>query len=217
MIFQRVLKGIPGLQRADVLYMLTDGGIICNWWRNSPDRILRSDQIRRRLIERNIEWHLSHYDDPDPLMGNAPFRKNTPFISTTAGTVERRAAALTNELFSSFITALQFATQNFTRDGVVFYAYEFVLGKKSVPLEEFGEETRELNIWTTFQPYHPEGEIVVKIQIPPQRIERAELYDGPQAHSDLAAGFHPQPLDILDNHGVFAAPEDYANIRNALP
>ncbi|HEY0433965.1 MAG TPA: hypothetical protein VGC95_08840 [Chitinophagaceae bacterium] len=217
MIFQRVLKGIPRLTSGQVRHMLSDGGILCNWWRNSPNKTLPANEVRGRLTERNIEWHLSHYDDLDPLMGNEPFCDNTPFISTTAGSIQRNSALLTNESFSSFITALQFATNNFTDDGVIFYAYEFVLGKKSVELEEFAEETRELNIWTSFQPYHPEGEIVAKIWIPPQRLESAEFYNGPQAEADWDAGYRPQPLDVLDNQGVFAPPENFANIRNALP
>jgi hypothetical protein len=46
---------------------------------------------------------------------------------------------------------------------VVFYGYFNVLGRKALPLREFSEETRELNIWHAFQPFHPEGEIVAKI------------------------------------------------------
>jgi hypothetical protein len=217
MIFQHVLKGIPRLHPAHVSHMLTDGGIVCNWWRNSPNGILPCHEVRGRLTERNIEWHLSNYDVPDPLMGGAPFRENTPFISTTAGSVQRNEGLMINEVHSAFLTALQFATEGFTADGVIFYAYEFVLGKKSVEMEEFGEETRELNIWTSFQLYHPEGEVVAKIRIPPQRLERAEFYNGPRAIRELEAGRHPEPDDVLLNPGVYCPPEKYANIRNAIP
>jgi hypothetical protein len=86
MFFQKVLKGIAGLSRqdADATFL---AGIQCNWWRKV--RTISPEEIVQKLTADNLDWHLNHYADPDPRMNNAPFYENTPFISVTAGSVER--------------------------------------------------------------------------------------------------------------------------------
>ena len=212
MFFQKVLKGISGLQRSDADIMLRVG-IQCNWWRRV--RIISPAQVLDKLNDRNLDWHLNHYDDPDPLENNAPFFQNTPFISATAGVVERDAFRLRNIVFDPFITALQFATNNFTATGHVFYGYVFTLGRQSIELEEFAEEVRELNIYKNFMPYHPEGEITAKIQIRAPQIERWEEYDGATAHQEIASGQLPQPVHVELNP-LYASPERYCNIRGLV-
>ena len=138
-------------------------------------------EVVEKLTDRNLDWHLNHYDDPDPIMNNAPFYENTPFISVTAGAVEREAFFRRNIVFDPFVTALRFATRDFTIPGHVFYAYVFTLGRQSIDLREFAEEVRELNIYKNFLPFHPEGEITAKIEIAVPQIEKWEEYDGPAA------------------------------------
>ena len=121
-----------------------------------------------------------------------------------------------NEPHSAFLTALGFATRQFTIHGTVFYGYLNVIGKKALPLREFSEETRELNIWTAFQPFHSEGEIVAKISIPPPHLEKAEGYDGPGALADLIAGGMPTPPWVEHNIGIYARPEDYSNVLDPI-
>jgi hypothetical protein len=213
MIYQKVLKGIAGGDRVGARRVLSQTGIICNWWRQVNP--LPQNEIVVRLTERNIEWHLSRYDDHDPLTGR-PFGELTPFISTTAGGVGRDPYLMINEPHSAFVTAVGFATRQFTTRGVVFYGYVNVIGKKALPLQEFSEETRELNIWTAFQPYHWEGEIVAKISIPPPHLEKAECYDGPRVLADLNALRNPSPLWVEHNTGVYARPEKYSNVREPI-
>jgi hypothetical protein len=55
---------------------------------------------------RNLDWHRNSFTTPDPLQNNAPFCDNTPFISTTAGTVDRDTANYTNRLVPAWRTAL---------------------------------------------------------------------------------------------------------------
>ena len=212
MFFQKVLKGIAGLSRqeADMSFL---GGIQCNWWRRV--RTIRPDQIVEKLTARNLDWHLNHYVDPDPLMNNAPFYENTPFISATAGTVEREEFAQRNIVFDPFITALRFATGDFRTTGHLFYAYVFTLGRQSVDLCQFAEEVRELNIYTTFLPFHSEGEIAAKIEIRGPQIEKWEEYDGPAALAALQGVNLPQPTFTQVNP-IYAPPERYCNIRGLV-
>jgi hypothetical protein len=213
MIFQKVLKGIPGLSRDQAKSMVETQGILCNWWRQVNP--LPEPEVTGRLTEENLIRHLSAYDQPDPNATGRPFGHLTPFISTTAGAVERDAMAGRNVWFSAFLTALFFATNDFATDGVIFYAYVNTLGRKSVAMREFAEETRELNLWTSFQPYHPEGEIVAKIHIPPPHLERAEGYSGQKALDDLRHGRWPAPSWTENNPG-YVQPESLSNIREVL-
>src|SRR6476620_7770714 len=107
MFFQKTLKGISGLTNQQADHCLI-AGIHCNWWRRV--QTISSPEIVMKLNERNLDWHLNHYEDHDPLT-NAPFYENTPFISVTAGVVERSHFWQRNIIFDPFITALSFATQ----------------------------------------------------------------------------------------------------------
>jgi len=211
MFFQKILKGISGIQRSDADECFTQG-IICNWWRRM--HTITNVQRLEKLTPRNLDWHLNHYDDHDPFT-NAPFSKNTPYISATAGTVERDVFALRNIVYDPRFTALRFATNDFTTTGYVFYAYLFTLGKEAIPLEEFAEEVRELNIYKNFLPFHPEGEITAKIVIRGPQIERWEEYDGPAAERELRNARLPQPR-FKSVNSSYAAPERYCNIRGLV-
>ena len=212
MIFQKILKGIIGIDQATAQQRLDGAGIACNWWRAIDP--LPFSQIPQRLTEQNILWHLSNYDQTDPATG-LPFGDQTPFISTSAGAVERDAYFGMNYVHSAFITALAFATDNFQSDGAVFYGYVCVLGKKALPHVEFAEETRDLNLFHAYQPFHPEGEIVAKILIPSARLEKVEGYTGAGALDDWSAGRWPRPAWRIDNPN-YARPEDYSNVREAI-
>ncbi|MHB1082745.1 MAG: hypothetical protein ACYC67_25350 [Prosthecobacter sp.] len=213
MIFQKVLKGIAGITQAHARAMLDGDGIICNWWRDVG--LLPESEILDRLTEDDLLHHLTDYDVIDPITLRK-FGETTPFISTTAGGVQRDDSTAVNTRFSAFLTALSFATQGYTTRGVIFYGYLNVLGRKSVAMREFAEETRELNIWTDFQPYHSEGEVVAKISIPPTHLEKAECYDGPAALSDLQNLRVPVPQWTLANTARYVPPESICNVRDAL-
>ena len=130
--------------------------------------------------------------------------------------VERDAANAVNLRFSAFITALGFATDHFQSEGAIFYGYVNVMGRKSIRLQEFAEETRELNIWHDFQPYHREGEVVAKIAIPPAHLEKAEGYNGPDALKELKAKRIPIPSWTEQNTARYVPPIDICNIRDVL-
>jgi hypothetical protein len=84
---------------------LQESGILCNRWRNVGK--ITPKEIEQRLTERNLLWHFSHHDDPDPDEGNEEFGSHTPFDFTIAGATERDATGSRSLLDPPFMTALQ--------------------------------------------------------------------------------------------------------------
>jgi hypothetical protein len=212
MIFQKVLKGIGGITDDQAAHMLTRDGILCEWWRRVGE--ITPSQVKDKLTEDNLFWHLERYDDVHPET-NRPFNQDTPYISTTAGSIQRDQLLTRNVFYPPLLTAMQFATNWFRRAGYIFYGYVYVLGKKSLPLEEFAEEVRELNIYTSWLRFHKEGEIVAKIIIPSTRLSRVERYEPNPTLSALRRGAKPAPAWSLDNP-TFCPPEDFSNVRDVL-
>jgi hypothetical protein len=212
MVIQQVIKGLSNLTDQDVDYIF-HMGIICNWWRTQGH--LPQNEVPDRLTEQNLDWHQNSFAKPDPSQGNAPFYKNTPFISTTAGTVERDTVNRTNMLTPAWKSALYFATDRWTTDGWLLYCHLFLIGKRSVSMEAFSEELRELNIYTNFSPFYLEGEITAKLVIPTAQIERADFWDLSAAKAAIAAGSLPAPSKTLPN-SYYVKPEKYNNLRELL-
>jgi len=212
MIIQRVIKGISRISESQAMAMLA-GGIVCNWWKKVNP--LPRHEIPIRLTRRNLDWHQNHYDVPDPLEGGEEFRLHTPFISTTAGTVERDTFSRTNILNPAWKEALPFATDSWTSDGYLFYCCLLIIGRPSVELEAFAEELRELNVYPGFSPYQPEGEITAKITIPPAQIEKAEFWSKDEALKAVSNRNLPAPARILPNP-LFVPPSRYNNVRECL-
>jgi len=220
MYFQKVLKGIKDLSPDAAAGMIREDGIRCNAWRRAGG--MSASDISVQLTDNNILSHLNHYGDPLPATHaqsssteRLTYGNITPFISTTAGALQRFSSPGLNICFPAFMTALQFATANFTTRGFIFYAYLITLGKKAIPLVQISEEVRELQLYHHYLPYHREGEIVAKIVIPSPQIEKAEEYDGPAAIRDLRTGKVPAPLQTIPNSG-YAAPDIYCNIREIV-
>lgn len=218
MFFQKILKGIVGLTRDEAELICLDQGILSNWWRRKGTII--NGEIRTELTEATLLHHLNDYDKPLPAnhrwsgLGRT-YGDVTPFISTTAGAIQRDGYRRTNILFDPFLTALRFATNIYKDEGWIFYAYLVTLGKPSVPLQSFSEEVRELHVYQQFLPYHHEGEITAKVCIPAVCIQKAELYDGNASKSELIAGRKPAPVYTIDNP-YYTAPDNYSNIRELL-
>jgi hypothetical protein len=212
MIIQEVLKGISDISDADVNRMFTSG-ILCNWWRNVGT--ISAAEVPLRLTDRNLQWHQNRYEDPDPLEANEEFKRHTPYISTTAGSVVRDAFKSTNHLQPAWWQALLFATDFWKSDGWIFYCSVWILGRKAIGHQAFAEELRELHVYTDFSPFQPEGEITAKIQIPMAQIQRAEQWKLADVQAALASGNLPSPSRTLVN-ARFIDPADYSNVRRAL-
>jgi hypothetical protein len=215
MIIQSVIRGMHGISPAHVQTIL-DAGIECNLSRNNG--AIPYIDIPKLLSERNLEWQQDHYNDPDPAYAPTPneeFRRHTPFISTTAGTIERRKGR--NDTWRAFDMALRFATDGFKVDGYLFYCDLFVLGRPAVELQAFAEELRELNVRPRYSGYQIEGEILAKILIPPAQIERADFFDVARVNADLSAGIvpTPDPARSLKN-SLYVHPSRYSNVRTVI-
>ncbi len=214
MIIQQTLKGISGIDATAARTLLAQG-IPCNLVRRRGS--ISFVEIPSRLSLRNLDWHQNQYNTPDPLEGNEPFSWHTPFISTTAGTVERFISTSTNVKTPAWIEAVDFATSSFTVDGYVFYCYLWVVGRQTVKHEALSEELRELNVYTGFSPFQPEGEITAKINIPPAQIEKAEFWSASDAFDAVQNDVLPasDPAQTIVNR-LFVDPADYNNVRLAL-
>lgn len=210
-IIQQVIKGLSGLTDGHVDGIF-QGGLECNWWRTRG--YLPQNEVPSRLTYRNLDWHRHSFTKPDPQQGNARFSDNTPFISTTAGTVDRDVANRTNILTPAWKTALYFATDRWTKDGWLFYCYLFLIGKRAVLLEAFSEELRELNIYTAFSPFYIEGEVTAKLIIPTAQIAYAD-WSLSDAQAAIASGSLPTAIRTKINPHV-VKPEDYNNLRGLL-
>lgn len=214
--FQKFYKGLSDSaiineDRANA--MLRRDGIICRWW-DKADRISPA-QIQDKLTARNLYWHLNRYSDEDPTEGNERFFEHTPFISATAGTIERDSLRSRNYLHDPLITALRFATNNLRDDGFIFCGYVYTLGKRGVQLQPFAEEVRELNIYLDYLPFQPEGEITAKIIIPAVNLEKYERYEANVVRQQVRRGERIRPSATEYNMG-YAPPFRFANVREVL-
>jgi hypothetical protein len=87
MIVQWCIKGMHLGSDTEAQQILHNpGGLVSNWWRDAGT--IRPDEIRAKLTEANLDMHVNHFNDPDPVCGRE-FCQVTPFISLAAGVVER--------------------------------------------------------------------------------------------------------------------------------
>ncbi len=205
MFVQWAIKGISGggsgINDETARWIIdAEDGIRCNWWRNKG-RITCSE-TRAKLTAENLRRHVNEYDG---------FSRDTPFVSLTAGCVERDAAVATNRTIPARRTALQFATESGTQCGYLFYCWVIVALKQAVQIEGVAEEVRELNTYRSFSWYQTEGEITAKVQIPSNQIQKCEKYkrhDPAREEGMPPEWIHPNPK--------FVEPTVVSNIRGVI-
>lgn len=168
MYVQWCCKGISGITDADVTGAMQGGkGLVCRWWlKVNP---LPNHEIRDKLTRRNLDWHVNRYSDFDPTTSQ-PFCDGTPFISLTAGTVERDKYIQTNQAHPALKTALEFATDWGQTGGYVFFCYVIVALNPAVGVEAVAEEIRDLKTYRAWSAWNLEGEIAAKIKVPSNQI-----------------------------------------------
>jgi hypothetical protein len=205
MLIQRVYKGICGMARGEAEICLREMGISSRWWIGAGG--VTPSAVLAQLTEGALMRHLNDYDAFGPV---------TPFISTTAGSVVRDANGEINIIETAEYVATDFATDGFTQDGWVFSGYVFTLGRKAVPQQPFAEEVRELNVYTGYLPFQPEGELVAKFHLPAVQLEAAWPVKAKQDPRRPGAMLWPLKGGVLGNHGVYVPPEDIVNVRDVL-
>ena len=209
MFVQWAVKGLALLDDAVARKILEDGqGLPCNWWLRNEE--LDPADIRDKLTARNLDLHVNHFTAPDPASGK-PFNEETPFISLSAGTVERDATARTNFVHRARRTALWFGT-NFGRQptAYLFVCWVILAPRASIEVEHLAEEIRDLNAYRHFSPFQTEGEIVAKIQIPDNHIACCEKWQ-----LDTTKPECYRLVDTYDNPR-FVDPHRLTNVRELI-
>ncbi len=210
MIIQWAIKGINGgpngINDNEAHSIIDQGvGILCNWWRKVTT--ISPPQVRAKLTYDNLLRHVNQYDSIDPQTGN-PFFEDTPFISLSAGCVERVPFEKTNRLIPAKRTALSFATNWGTNPGYLFYCWVIVSLNQAVEIEGVAEEVRELNTYRSYSHYQIEGEITAKIQICSNQIQKCEKY------TPIPPG--PFRLDWRYDNPNFNEPNKVSNLRELV-
>jgi hypothetical protein len=211
MIVQQCIKGVwgndgspytnSGLTPQEAVDRVKHGhGLLSNWWRSVS--AISPQEIRQKLTTTALDQHVNNYDS---------VRNGTPFISLTAGCVERNKYYRTNTIHSAVDTALQFATENGTRPGILFYCWVIVGLKPAVGVEAVAEEIRELNSYRKWSAWQLEGEIAAKINIPANQIERIEWWEPNRGNlSQVSKGSDWNPAYVNPN---FDPPGTVSNTR----
>ncbi len=168
MYVQWCAKGIPGLTKAQAEAILAARvGLVCRWWRNMNP--LPMDQVSDKLTLENLDRHVNAYSQLDPQTGR-PFCDATPFISLTAGTVDRDLLMKTTVSHTAAWTAAMFATEGGQRSGHIFVCYVIVALNQAIAIEAVCEEIREIKTYRRYSPYYVEGEVTAKIRVPAAQI-----------------------------------------------
>lgn len=205
MLIQWCIKGLT-LPNDEAAEQIIDKrvGLLCNWWRRVGR--ITPQQRRQKLTPYNVDMHVNHFTAHDPVSGGE-FCKSTPFISLSAGTVERDAAMKTNTIRTARETALWFGTQfGQQRYAYLFHCWVVVAPRRSVEIEGVAEEVRDLHTYRSYSAYQLEGEIAAKIQVPSNQILKCEKWDNQGVPRRVWT--HPNP--------AFIPPETLSNIREVI-
>lgn len=176
-----------------------DYGILCNWWRNVGK--ISPAEIAQKLTPVNLNRHVHDYPR---------FEHETPFISLSAGCVERDVALRLNRIYEAADVALRFATGFGQRPGYLFHCWVIVGNGPAVGVPGVAERIRDLNTYTSYSDYQLEGEITAKIHIPAGHIERCERWD-----CDGTGKVHSAATWTHRNRR-FESPAQLSNILDAL-
>jgi hypothetical protein len=183
------------------------GGLVSNWWRDAG--LISPAGRRARLTPRNVDMHVNHFTMIDPTT-QRPFNETTPFISLSAGTVERDAVARTNYVRSARQTALRFGTEF----GLRRYAYLFtcwvILGpRQAVEIEGVAEEVRDLNTYRRYSAFQTEGEVLAKVIVPDNHIEKCERWELDPSGTRFQRAW-------MQRNPRFTPPEVLINVRRLI-
>jgi hypothetical protein len=206
MFVQWCLKGLPRREAAggDPAFddaaaqdVLNRRGLSSNWLRRNLG-LAQDDAARKRrdvLTARAVYDHVNNYGTAGPT---------TPYISLSAGCVERDKYLATNVSHPALATALDFATDWGRTEGYVFWCWVPLSLNPAPTVECVAEEVRELNTYMRYSAYQTEGEVSAKIHVPANQIQACVKYD---AGLSVVASW---------TNASFDAPEALANIRTCI-
>ncbi|MFI7001493.1 hypothetical protein [Nocardia sp. NPDC050175] len=210
MIVQWCLKGI-NLSSDVAAKAIIDqrSGLVCSWWRDTGR--INQQAIPEKLTENNLDLHVNHFTSTDPTTGR-PFNEISPFISLSAGVVERDAAAKTNFVRRARQTALWFGTEFYQKEVAYLFECWLILSPRpAVAVQAVAEEIRDLNTYRRYSTYQPEGEITAKISIPANQIAACERWD-----TKTASGDRKFVRQWRHENKDFTTPQTLSNVRELL-
>lgn len=202
MLVQWCLKGVAwsfSFGDAEALRALSHDGLTSNWMRANATRPF--DQALRdahaALSDAALAAHVNAY---------ATVAAGTPYLSLSAGVIERDSRTRLPIHHHAWTTALDFATNGGTDEGYVFACWVQLPGNPAPELPGFGEEVRNLNLHQRFAWWHHQGEIAAKLVVPPRQIQRVMKFTRTLRQIPLAGGWNTQ----------FVPPERISNIRGVV-
>ena len=214
MIIQWCCKGIQDLPKRDVQNILTDPvGLKSRYWLSTDPNPFPISQALQRLTEQDLDLHVNHYNYRDPATGR-PFYETTPFISLSAGCVDRDTTIHTNKTYRAFQTALDFATiadhnqpTAGRRPGWVLFCYVLVSVNPAVRIPSVAEEIRELNHNRAYSQWYSQGEITAKINVPSAQILNAVRWEPQPPNTYVATSLlynrsFVHPAALLDERNM---------------
>lgn len=208
MIVQWCIKGMHLGSDTEAQQILHPGGLASNWWRDVGT--IRPDDIREKLTEVNLDMHVNHFGDPDPVSGRT-FSEVTPFISLAAGVVERDKVARTNFVHTAQRTALWFGT-GFGRHSTayLFTCWVMIGTRSAVEIAHISEEIRDLNTYRRYSDFQTEGEVTAKVSVPGNQIKECKKWEWDRP----AKKFH---VTKRWTNPQFVPPDSLSNIREVVP
>jgi hypothetical protein len=208
MIIQWCVKGLHLPSDGEARSLIDQRkGLLCNWWREVG--LISPQEIRKKLTPGNIDRHVNHFTEDDPATG-VPFATNSPFISMSAGTVERDVLAATNHVHRARKTALWFGTQFGQQDVAYLYTCWVILAPRAaVGIEGVAEEVRDLNAYRRYSAYQTEGEVAAKVIVPDNQISSCEKWE----LLSSGAKFHKV---WTQRNPRFNPPEILSNVRELI-
>lgn len=207
MIVQWCIKGMSLPSDNEAREIIDAGqGLICNWWRDVGQ--IDPSETRGKLTAQNLDMHVNHFTANDA--DGRPFNESSPFISLSAGTVERDAVAQTNFVHRARRTALYFATEFGRRNSAYLYTCWVVLAPRAaVEIESMAEEVRDLISYRRYSPFQPEGEVVAKVIVEDNRIQCCEKWElNASSNRFRRVWTHTNPR--------FTPPERLTNVRELI-
>ncbi|WP_433003274.1 hypothetical protein [Kribbella sp. CA-294648] len=208
MIVQWCIKGLALSSDTEAKRIIdSQQGLACNWWRTVGT--ISPAAVRAKLSVQNLDLHVNHFQTIDPATGQ-PFSQNSPFISLSAGTVERDVIAMTNHVRRARRTALWFGTE-FGRQTMAYLytCWVVVAPRQAVEIEGIAEEVRDLNTYRRYSAFQTEGEIAAKVVVPDNHIQSCEKWEVlPHVRKLTHAWTHTNPR--------FTPPERLTNVRELI-
>lgn len=208
MIIQWCIKGLSLPNDATAKAVIdARGGLICNWWRDVHQ--ITPVEVREKLTAANLNLHVNYFMAPDPATSRL-FEEVTPFISLSAGMVERDAAAKANFIHRARYTALWFGTDFGRGDTAYLYPCWLVVAPRaSVEIESVAEEVRDLNSYRSYSEFQTEGEIVAKVIVPDNQIRSCEKWEWDRPNTRFVRRW--VHLNVR-----FTQPEQLTNVRELI-